>query len=273
MNKYKVEPGKKVNLKDHSPDETGDFEGKKPKGLEKLSENRIEIDRLQEILYSENKHRVLVVFQAMDGGGKDGTTRAVFEGVNPQGVKVVSFKVPTPLELAHDYLWRVHSRTPGKGEIVVFNRSHYEDVLVVRVHNLVPKEVWKKRYQQINNFEKQLAEEGTTIIKFFLHISPEEQKKRFLERLEIPEKRWKFNPGDLSERKLWFDYMEAYEEMLQKTSTKWAPWYIVPANRNWYRNMVVSSVIADTLKSLKMDYPKPDLDIEGLKAQLNSESL
>jgi len=268
MDRYRIEPGKKFKLSDYSPDDLGDFEGKKQKGNEKLAEYRAEIDRLQELLYCEHKHRLLVVFQAMDGGGKDGTVRAVFDGVNPQGVRVTSFKVPTEIELDHDYLWRIHAQTPGKGEIVVFNRSHYEDVLVVRVHNLVPKEVWKKRYKQINDFEQQLAEEGTTILKFFLNISLDEQKERMLERLEMPEKRWKFNPGDLDERKLWPEYMNAFEEAIEKTSTKWAPWYVVPANRNWYRNLVVASVIADTMRSWKMQYPDPQIDVELYKKQL-----
>jgi PPK2 family polyphosphate:nucleotide phosphotransferase len=271
MDRYRIEPGSKFKLADHSPDDTGDFEGKKQKGIEKLAERRAEIDSLQELLYSEHKHRLLVVLQAMDGGGKDGTIRAVFDGVNPQGVKVASFKGPTPVELDHDYLWRIHAQTPAKGDIVVFNRSHYEDVLVVRVHNLVPKEVWKKRYEQINAFEKQLADEGTTILKFFLNISKEEQKKRFLERLEMPEKRWKFNAGDLEERKLWPQYMDAFEEAISRTSTKWAPWYVVPSNRNWYRNLVVSTVIADTLKLLKMEYPNPQIDVEAFKKQLAEE--
>jgi PPK2 family polyphosphate:nucleotide phosphotransferase len=234
MDRYRIEPGKKFKLEDYSPNDTGDFEGKKQKGIELLAERRAEIDSLQELLYAEHKHRLLVVFQAMDGGGKDGTIRAVFDGVNPQGVKVASFKAPSQTELDHDYLWRIHAQTPGKGEIVVFNRSHYEDVLVVRVHNLVPKDVWKKRYDHINAFEHELYDEGTTILKFFLNISKDEQKERFMERLDMPEKRWKFNEGDLEERKLWPLYMEAFEEAISKTSTKWAPWYVVPANRNWY---------------------------------------
>ena len=268
MDRYRIEPGRKFKLEDYPPDDTGEFDGKKQKGIEKLEERRAEIESLQELLYSEHKHRLLVVFQAMDGGGKDGTIRAVFDGVNPQGVKVASFKAPTQIELDHDYLWRIHAHTPGKGEIVIFNRSHYEDILVVRVHNLVPKDVWKKRYDQINAFERQLAEEGTTILKFFLNISKEEQKERFMERLDMPEKRWKFNEGDLDERKLWPQYMEAFEEAISKTSTKWAPWYVVPANRNWYRNLVVSTVIAETLKSLKMKYPSPEIDVAGLKKRL-----
>ncbi|NMB54869.1 MAG: polyphosphate kinase 2 family protein [Leptolinea sp.] len=268
MEQYRIEPGKKFKLADFSADDLGDFDGKKQKGNEKLAENRADLVELQELLYSEHKHRLLIVLQAMDGGGKDGTIRSVFEGVNPQGVRIASFKTPTQMELDHDYLWRIHSQTPGKGEIVVFNRSQYEDVLVVRVHNLVPREVWKKRYQQINDFERQLSEEGTTILKFFLNISLEEQKQRFLERLEMPQKRWKFNPGDLAERKLWPEYMKAFEEAIQKTSTKWAPWYVVPANRNWYRNLVVSSVIVDTLKAMKMEYPNPAIDVEAFKKQL-----
>lgn len=271
MDHYRIEPGNKLKLEEYSPDDMGDFSGKKQKGVEKLAINRAEIGRLQEMMYVEGKHRLLIVFQAMDAGGKDGTIRAVFEEVNPQGMRIASFKVPSPVELSHDYLWRIHQQTPGKGELVVFNRSHYEDVLIVRVRDLVNKEVWKKRYQQINDFERHLAEEGTVILKFFLNISKDEQKKRFLERLDIPEKQWKFNPGDLEERKLWPDYMKAFEEAIQKTSTKWAPWYVVPSNRNWYRNLVVSAVIAEKLKSLNMKYPKPDIDVELYKKQLAEE--
>jgi PPK2 family polyphosphate:nucleotide phosphotransferase len=186
--------------------------------------------------------------------------RNVFEGVNPQGVRVATFKVPTPLELDHDYLWRVHSQTPGKGEIVIFNRSHYEDVLVVRVHELVPKKVWEKRYRQMNEFEHTLAQEGTTILKFFLHISLDEQKARLQSRLDDPKKHWKFNVGDLKERKLWANYSQAYEDVLNKTSTSWAPWYIVPADRKWFRNLVIGSVLVKTLKNLDMKYPKLDVD-------------
>jgi len=196
----------------------------------------------------------------MDTGGKDGTIRHVFEGVNPQGVRVASFKKPTPEELGHDYLWRVHKQTPQNGEIVIFNRSHYEDVLVVRVHSLVPNAVWSKRYDHINAFEHMLAEEGTTILKFFLHIDLEEQRSRLQARLDERRKRWKFNPADLAERKLWPQYMAAYEEALSRTSTRWAPWHIIPANRKWYRNLVVGTIIVETLKGLDMHYPEPDFD-------------
>jgi PPK2 family polyphosphate:nucleotide phosphotransferase len=206
----------------------------------------------------------LIVLQAMDAGGKDGTIRHVFEGVNPSGVRVTSFKAPTPEELDHDYLWRVHKEVPGKGEMVIFNRSHYEDVLVVRVHNYVPPEVWKKRFDQINEFERTLAESGTTILKFYLHIDPDEQKERLQDRLDDPTKRWKFRLGDLEERKLWGDYMEAFEDVLSKTSTDYAPWYIVPANRKWFRDLVVSSVLVDTLEGLKMKYPESEENLDGV---------
>ena len=215
-------------------------------------------------MFAEHKHKVLVVLQAMDTGGKDGTIRHVFEGVNPAGVRVASFKAPTSEELDHDYLWRIHKEVPGKGEMVIFNRSHYEDVLVVRVHNIVPPEVWKKRFDQINEFERILAESGTTILKFYLHIDMDEQKERLQARLDDPTKRWKFRLGDLEERKLWTDYMEAFEDVLSKTSTEYAPWYIVPANRKWYRDLVISSVLVDTLEGLKMKYPVSEENLDGV---------
>jgi PPK2 family polyphosphate:nucleotide phosphotransferase len=268
MDDYRIEPGRKVSLKDYDPDDMGEWRDKKDKAQEELIDLYAEIGDLQEILFAEHKHKVLIVFQAMDTGGKDGTIRSVFSGVNPQGVNVVSFKVPSAMELDHDYLWRVHAHVPGKGQMTIFNRSHYEDVLVVRVHKLVPKEVWQKRFDQIREFEKILAEEGTTIIKFFLHITKDEQKERLLERIDIEEKRWKFNPGDLEERKLWDDYMEAYEDVLSKTSTGHAPWYVIPANRNWYRNLCVSKIIAKHLKNLKMEYPIVVSEIEKYRAML-----
>ena len=260
MDRYRVKPGSRVDLSEWDPNDKSAFPVKKNAGRKRLLELNDSLEELQELLYAEHKHRVLIVLQAMDTGGKDGTIRHVFEGVNPQGVRVASFKKPTPEELAHDYLWRVHKPTPGRGEIVIFNRSHYEDVLVVRVHNLVPEEVWSGRYDHINWFERTLADEGTTILKFFLHIDLDEQKRRFQARLDEPRKHWKFNPGDLEERKLWNDYMQAYEEAIGRTSTEWAPWYIVPANRKWYRNLVVATVITETLNGLDMKYPEPDYD-------------
>jgi len=261
FDRYRVKPGTHVKLEQWNPDDKGDAKGTKKKAKELYEELDAQLDQLQELLYAESKHKLLVVLQAMDTGGKDGVIRHVFRGVNPQGVKVAGFKVPTPVELAHDYLWRIHPHAPARGEIVVFNRSHYEDVLVVRVHQLVPEEVWQRRYAQINDFERLLVEEGTTILKFYLHISKEEQKRRLQDRLDDPAKRWKFSAGDLAERERWGEYMRAYEDVLSKTSTPWAPWYIVPANANWYRNLVVASVLARTLQGFKMQYPQPKDDL------------
>jgi len=264
MKRYLVNPGDQVDLKKFNPNEKSSFKGEKEKSKDALLKINARLEELQEMLYAEHKHRILVVLQAMDSGGKDGTIRHVFDGVNPQGVKVASFKVPTKEELDHDYLWRVHKHTPGKGEIVIFNRSHYEDVLVVRVHDLVPKSVWRRRFKHIRNFERILADEGTTILKFFLHIDLDEQKERFQARLDTLHKRWKFRLGDLEERKLWATYQTAYEEAISKTSTDWAPWYIIPANRKWYRNLVISRIIVETLESLNMSYPESDEDLDGV---------
>jgi PPK2 family polyphosphate:nucleotide phosphotransferase len=264
MKQYLVKPGAKVNLSDWDPNDTADFDGGKKKGLEEVAELNGKLEALQELLFAERRHKVLVVLQAMDTGGKDGVIRRVFDGVNPQGVRVAGFKVPTPEELDRDYLWRVHKVVPGRGEMVIFNRSHYEDVLVVRVHNLVPPEVWKKRFDQINDFERLLAESGTTILKFFLHIDLDEQKERLQARLDDPTKRWKFRLGDLEERKLWPEYLKAYEDVLGKTSTTHAPWYIVPANRKWYRDLVISTVLVETLEGLKMKFPEPEENLEGV---------
>jgi PPK2 family polyphosphate:nucleotide phosphotransferase len=264
MQQYKVKPNSKVDLSKWNPNDTGEFKGGKQAGLAEVGKLTTRLGELQELLYAEGKHKVLVVLQAMDTGGKDGTIRRVFSGVNPQGVHVVSFKVPTPEELAHDFLWRIHKVVPGKGEMTIFNRSHYEDVLVVRVHNLVPPEVWQQRYDQINEFERLLAETGTTILKFYLHIDLDEQKKRLQARLDDPTKHWKFRLGDLRERKRWPDYMAAYEEALSKTSTPYAPWYIVPANRKWYRDLVISSILVETLESLDMKFPPPEEDLNGV---------
>jgi PPK2 family polyphosphate:nucleotide phosphotransferase len=264
MKQYLVKPDTKVNLAKVDPDDTGDFKGGKEKGLVEIEKLNSKLESLQELLFAEHKHKVLIVLQAMDTGGKDGAIRRVFDGVNPAGVRVAAFKAPTPEELDHDYLWRIHRQAPGKGEMVIFNRSHYEDVLVVRVHNLVPPEVWKKRFDQINEFERTLAESGTTILKFYLHIDRDEQKERLQARLDDPTKRWKFRLGDLEERKLWDDYMKAYEDVLEKTSADYAPWYIVPANRKWYRDLVISSVLVETLEGLKMKYPEPEENLDGV---------
>jgi PPK2 family polyphosphate:nucleotide phosphotransferase len=271
MKKYRVKPGQAINLREIDSAETAEFNGGKQEGLAAIGQLTRELEPLQELLYAEHQHKVLVVLQAMDTGGKDGAIRRVFEGVNPQGVRVARFNIPTGMELDHDYLWRVHQQVPARGEIVIFNRSHYEDVLIVRVHELVAPDVWKARYAQINAFEKMLTEEGATVLKFFLHISPEEQKKRLEARLQDKTKLWKYNPGDLKERQLWKQYMQAYEDVLSKTSTEYAPWYLIPADRKWYRDWVVATILVDTLRGLKMKYPKPPFDVEAAMRDLEAQ--
>jgi len=252
-----------VNLSDYDPGYSGNYRSK-GETKEELERKVERLRELQEVLWAESKHTLLVVLQAMDGGGKDGTIEHVMHGVNPQGCQVTSFKVPTAEELSHDYLWRIHKAVPRRGYIGIFNRSHYEDVLVVRVHNLVPEEVWQQRYDQINHFEKLLAAAGTTILKFFLYISKEEQKERFEARLRDPQKNWKFSIGDVEERGYWDDYMRAYEEALSRCSTPWAPWYIVPANHKWYRDLVVCQIIIEALEKLDMHYPPPLPDADKI---------
>ncbi len=225
---------------------------------------RDELIVLQRKLYAENKRRILIALQAMDAGGKDGTIRKVFRGVNPQGVRVTSFKAPSKEELAHDFLWRIHRPVPANGMIGVFNRSHYEDVLVVRVHDLVPEAVWRPRYKMINDFESMLVGSGTTILKFYLHISREEQRTRFQARLEDPHKNWKFSLEDLEKRKLWQSYMAAYQEMLERTTTDMAPWYVIPADQKWYRNLAIMRVIVQKLRKLNPQYPSPAIDLSGI---------
>lgn len=264
IERYRVANGMPMRLSDWDPNEKVLFDGKKKEGKAALPALHHRLKVLQERLYAEGKHRVLIVLQAMDTGGKDGTIRHIFERVNPQGVNVASFKKPTQEELSHDFLWRIHPHVPGNGEIVVFNRSHYEDVLIVRVNNLVPPEVWQSRYEHINAFEKMLVDEGTTILKFYLHIDEDEQKERLQSRLDDPRKHWKFDGADLAARKLWPEYTAAYEDMLNKTSTAWAPWYVIPANRKWYRNLVVSQITIQTLESLEMQYPEPAPNLESV---------
>ncbi len=254
--------GERVRLADYAPDFTGSHN--KQSAQELLDSNLARLRELQNVLYAEHKHAVLIILQGMDASGKDGTIRHVMRGINPQGVQVTSFKVPTAEELDHDFLWRIHRHTPGRGMIAIFNRSHYEDVLVVRVEELVPRSVWEARYEHINAFERLLADSGVTILKFFLHISKAEQKKRFEERLRSPEKQWKFAVGDLQVRQKWDDYMAAYEDALTRCNTPWAPWYIVPADRKWYRNLVISSVLVETLERLDMRYPSAEPGLERI---------
>jgi PPK2 family polyphosphate:nucleotide phosphotransferase len=249
--------------------ELRDKDAEAPKSLPKGDELKAEIEKqlkklmdLQSVFYADGHHSLLIVLQGRDASGKDGVTRTVIGAFNPAGVRVNSFKAPTPLELAHDYLWRIHQVAPEKGMIGIFNRSHYEDVLVVRVHDLVPKAVWSKRYDQINAFEKMLTENGTTILKFFLHVSRDEQKERLRDRVQDETKNWKFNAGDLDERAKWDAYTEAYKDALRKCSTKWAPWYVVPADSNKARNYLIAKRIVAALEGLDLKYPEPKTDLK-----------
>ena len=266
LKRYIVGPGSKVRLGRIDPGDTSGFKGGKSDGERAIDSIIRKLDPLQDLLYAEHKHRLLVVLQGMDSSGKDGTIRRVFEGVNPEGVRVAHFGKPSAEELDHDYLWRAHKQVPAKGEIVIFNRSHYESVLVERVHNLVPDKVWSRRYQQIVDFERMLNEEGTTILKFFLHIDKKEQAKRFQDRLDDPTKHWKFSYLDYNERSYWKDYTRAYEDALEKTSAEWAPWYIDPSNHPWFRDLLVSQAIASSLEELGMKYPKLDAAKAGVAA-------
>lgn len=256
MKRYRVREGQQLDLERFDPDDTSLVKGGKEEAREQLPAILEHLDDAQERLFAGHDRKLLVVLQGMDTSGKDGTIRHVMRGFNPQGTRVVSFRKPSEEELDHDFLWRVHAKVPARGEVVVFNRSHYEDVLVVRVHNLVPKAVWKRRYDQINEFERMLFETGTTTVKFFLHIGFGEQRKRLQARLDDPKKCWKFQPGDLEERKFWKDYMRAYEDALVKTSTDWAPWYIIPANQKWYRNHLIGSILVETVDRMNLEYPK-----------------
>ena len=265
MKRYRVTPDKPLHLSDFDPAETRLVRGGKDAAVKKSAAILERLTAQQELLYAGHQHKLLIVLQGMDTSGKDGAVTHVMGGFNPQGVRVVSYKRPSELELDHDYLWRIHSQVPGKSEIVIFNRSHYEDVLVVRVHNLIDEPECARRLAQINDFERMLTENGVTILKFFLHISSDEQKKRLQKRIDDPTRHWKFQHGDLAERKLWPQYQEAYETAIQKTSTKWAPWYVVPSDAKWYRNFVIGSVIADTLEGMKMTYPEIDLSKEVIE--------
>jgi PPK2 family polyphosphate:nucleotide phosphotransferase len=251
----RVAPDTKVKLTDWDAGDDAIIGKDKTQALEQLDEYRARLETLQELLYAEGRHKLLVVLQAMDTAGKDSTIRHVFQGVDPLGVRVASFKAPTPYELARDYLWRVHHHVPGAGEIAIFNRSHYEDVLITRVNGWIDAAECKRRYRQINDFERMLAETGTTIFKFYLHITKDEQKKRLEERRDTPEKQWKFQPGDLGVRAQWDDYMAAYEAALSATSTAHAPWHVIPANSKLARNLMVSRLLIESLDDLNMRYP------------------
>jgi PPK2 family polyphosphate:nucleotide phosphotransferase len=265
LERYWVKPETKVNLKRLESGEKSLFEnGSKDDFGPHFEQLQYELQQLQKVLYAQNKHRILVVMQAMDTGGKDGCIKHVFSRIDPQGIHVRSFKKPSEEELARDFLWRVHSKVPRNGELVIFNRSHYEDIIAVRVKKLFPEEVWKRRMKHVVDFERMLAEEGTTVIKIYLHISKDEQKKRLQARLDNPVKHWKFNPDDLIDRSRWDEFMKAYEDVMSKTSTDFAPWYVVPADRKWYRNLCVARIVLDTLKRLKMEFPPIDWDPEKM---------
>jgi PPK2 family polyphosphate:nucleotide phosphotransferase len=265
-NSHRLTPNKKIRMND-LPTKADQFHSNREQAEREFGELREEFIELQYKLYAEGRRKLLVVLQAMDGGGKDGAIRHVFKGVNPQGVQVTSFKAPSHLELARDYLWRIHKAVPPKGMIGVFNRSQYEDVLIVRVEQLVPEEVWRERYEQINEFERYLTKTGTTILKFFLHISKDEQKERFQARLEDENKRWKFSVEDLEKRKQWDDYMAAYEDALNQCTTKWAPWYAIPSNQKWYRNLAIVRTIVETLRDMKLKMPAAPEGLDKIRVR------
>jgi PPK2 family polyphosphate:nucleotide phosphotransferase len=266
---FMVEPGAKVRLAQIDPAYSGKHETHE-KALPEIHANVERMDKLQYLLYADGNQSLLVVLQALDAAGKDGVIRHVFSGMNPQGTFVFGFKQPSKEEVAHDFLWRAHLRTPGKGEVVIFNRSHYEDVLVVRVHKLVGQAIWSKRYELINDFETMLTQNGTTILKFFLHISPEEQLSRFKQRLDDPSRNWKISEGDYSERELWPKYVEAYEDAMELTSTKRAPWYVIPSNQKWFRNLAISQIIADTMGEMGLKLPPTHVDIADIRRKYHA---
>ncbi|HYP57823.1 MAG TPA: polyphosphate kinase 2 family protein [Beijerinckia sp.] len=267
--KFVVQPGDKVRLAKIDPAYTGELDSHEEAAPE-IAKHVDRIDKLQYLLYADGSQSLLIVLQALDAAGKDGVIRHIFSGINPQGTSVVGFKQPNNIELAHDFLWRAHLRAPAKGEVVIFNRSYYEDVLVVRVHKLVPEQVWSKRFNLINDFEKMLARNGTHILKFFLHISPEEQLARFKQRLDDPQRHWKISESDYSERELWPAYVEAYEDALAQTSTKRAPWYVIPANHKWFRNLAVSQIIADAMEDMDLKLPPTRGDIADIRNKFHA---
>jgi PPK2 family polyphosphate:nucleotide phosphotransferase len=260
MDDYRIKPGKRLKLKRFDPDDTGGYELERDRAkVESKTRRSLERIATEQIkLFAGASKALLIVVQAMDGAGKDSLIKHVMSSVLPQGVQNTYFKAPSTLEKSHDYLWRIHQACPPRGLIGIFNRSHYEEVLITRVHGWINDRTAKQRFGAIRDFEQMLTDNGTTILKFYLNISKEEQRLQLQERIDDPTKRWKFNPGDLDERKLWDDYMRMYEEAITETSTDFAPWYVVPSNRRWYRNMVVSSVIADAMKAMKLEYPTPN---------------
>jgi PPK2 family polyphosphate:nucleotide phosphotransferase len=267
--KFVVEPGAKVRLSKIDPSYTGKYETHE-KATPEIAKYLERLQKLQYLLYADGRRSLLVVLQALDAAGKDGVVRHVFSGMNPQGTCVFGFKQPSKEEAAHDFLWRAHIRTPSRGQVVIFNRSHYEDVLVVRVHNLVAESVWSKRYDLINDFEKMLSANGTHIVKFYLHISPEEQLSRFAQRLDDPARNWKISESDYSERKLWPQYVDAYQDAMALTSTKRAPWYVIPANHKWFRDLAISQIIADTMDEMGLKLPPAQVNIAEIRRKYHA---
>jgi len=267
---FEVEPGTKVKLSDFDPAYTGPCPSEK-EAAQDTQKYLDKLRKLQFLLYSEKRHSLLIVLQALDAAGKDGTVNHVMSAMNPQGTTVTGFKQPTAEDLDHDFLWRVHPHAPGKGSVAIFNRSHYEDVLVARVHKLVPKEVWSARYEFINDFEKLLrCENNTHILKFFLHISKKEQLRRFKDRLDDPAKRWKISESDYKERRFWGDYKRAYEDALSRCSTKHAPWFVIPSDHKWFRNLAIGRIVVEHLEGLKMKFPRPSVDIEHIRREYHA---
>ncbi|MDT3738734.1 MAG: polyphosphate kinase 2 family protein [Candidatus Kapabacteria bacterium] len=264
LEKYLIKPGNKVNLNKTDANEFKTYSGTKETAIEEVRLLNQQLDELQKTQHGEKKHKILIVFQGMDASGKDGAIRNVFHSVNPSGVYVAHFGAPSRMELSHDFLWRIHKKVPANGEMVIFNRSHYEDVLIVRVQNLKNSKVWQNRFDHIVNFEKMLYDEGTSIFKFYLHISNDEQKRRLQERVDNPDKHWKIDPNDFKDRQLWNEYIEAYNDVLNLTHRKWAPWYIIPSNKKWYRDLIISNILVRELSKMKMKYPKPKQDYSGI---------
>jgi len=269
FDRFRVAPGSKVKLKDIDPRFKDHHESRK-EATEEMEENQSKLRRLQELFYVDGRHSLLICLQGMDTGGKDGTINHILGAMNPQGCRVIGFRQPSVEELAHDFLWRIHHAAPPKGQVAIFNRSHYEDVLVVRVHNLVPQAVWSRRYDQINDFEKELVEGKTHILKFYLHISKQEQLSRFKERLDDPAKQWKISESDYKERKFWDDYMAAYEEALSRCSTPEAPWFVIPSDHKWFRNLAIARIVLEHLEDLDLKLPVPSVDLEHIREELSA---
>jgi PPK2 family polyphosphate:nucleotide phosphotransferase len=267
--KFLVTPGAKVRLGKIDPAYSGK-DVSHDAAAEEIAKEVARMDRLQYLLYADASRSLLIVLQGLDAAGKDGVIRHLFTGMDPQGTFVAPFKQPNKTELAHDFLWRVHQSAPGKGQVMIFNRSHYEDVLAVRVHKLVPRSVWSKRYDLINSFEKMLSENGTSILKFYLHISPQEQLERFKQRLEDPSRQWKISDSDYSERELWPKYIDAYEEALERTSTKYSPWYVIPSNHKWFRNLAISRIVVDAMDEMRLKVPKPRVDLADIRRKYHA---